>query len=141
MVKTDVILDTGPLIGLLSKRDQYHTWAKQQTAHLKEPFYTCEAVLSEATHLLERTPVRHLLVVDLLERDLIEVPFVYSAHAGRVHMLMRAYADQPMSFADACLVCMAERRAASTIFTTDADFRVYRHKGDPPQNVLTPGSQ
>lgn len=140
MAKTEVLSDTGPLLALLSKRDQYHRWAKQQAAHLEWPFYTCEAVISEVTHLLERMPVSHLSIIHMLERGLVEVSFSYAKHAERVHDLMETYADQPMSFADACLVQMAERRAASTIFTTDSDFQVYRRPDDKPLNTLIPNA-
>jgi predicted nucleic acid-binding protein len=39
---------------------------------------------------------------------------------------MRKYADQPMDFADACLVDMANELATGQIFTLDGDFRIYR---------------
>ena len=139
MAKTKVLIDTGPLLALLSKRDQYHRWAKQQAAHLEWPFYTCKAVISEVTNLLERMPVSHLSIIHILERGLVEVSFSYAKHAERIHDLMSTYADQPMSFADACLVQMAEHRADPTIFTTDSDFQVYRGAEGKPLNVLIPG--
>jgi predicted nucleic acid-binding protein len=139
MAETEVLIDTGSIVGLLSRRDQYHVWAKRQTAHLEWPFYTCEAVLSESVHLLGNTPADPLALIDLLERDLIKVPFSYAEHAGPVHELMRTYADQPMSFADAGLVRMAGRRRAAQVLTTDADFRVYRTAGGEALDVLAPG--
>ncbi|MES3629740.1 MAG: PIN domain-containing protein [Longimonas sp.] len=140
MAKTKVLIDTGPLLALLSKRDQYHRWAKQQAAHLEWPFYTCEAVISEVTHLLERMPVSHLSIIHMLERGLVEVSFSYAKHAERIHDLMSTYADQPMSFADACLVQMAEHRADPAIFTTDSDFQVYRGADGNPLNVRMPNA-
>jgi len=113
MAKTEVLVDTGPLLALLSKRDQYHRWAKQQTAYLEWPFYTCEAVISEVTHLLERMPVSHLSIIHMLERGLVEVSFSYANHAEHIHEIMNAYADQPMSFADACLVQVESRSTYS----------------------------
>lgn len=139
MAETDVLIDTGPLVGLLSRRDQHHAWAKRQTARLEWPFYTCEAVLSETVHLLEHAQADPLALVDLLDNGLIEVPFSYAEHAGSVHGLMRQYADQPMSFADACLVRMAESRRQTQVFTTDADFHVYRTTSGARLDVLAPG--
>lgn len=43
-----------------------------------------------------------------------------------------------MSFADACLVCMAEERPSHRLVTTDDDFRVYRTAGDKPINLALP---
>ena len=43
--------------------------------------------------------------------------------------LIRRYNDTPMSFADACLVRMAEKGDETVVFTTDSDFRAYRKNG------------
>ena len=48
----NVLLDTGPLVALLNRRDRYHEWAKLQWAKVAPPLLTCEAVLSEACFLL-----------------------------------------------------------------------------------------
>ena len=50
---------------------------------------------------------------------------------------MVKYADVPMSFADGCLVCMAEQ-TDSTIFTLDSDFRVYRRRRNQPLQLVAP---
>ena len=42
--------------------------------------------------------------------------------------LMETYRNVPMSFADACLVCMIENNSGSTLFTLDRDFTVYRQQ-------------
>jgi predicted nucleic acid-binding protein len=55
-----------------------------------------------------------------------------------VNALMRTYSDQPMSFADACLVCMSERYEDSRVFTVDSDLRSYRQNGDEDIPVLMP---
>jgi uncharacterized protein len=41
-------------------------------------------------------------------------------------VVMRAYRNVPMSFADACLVRMSERYPHMPVFTLDQNFRVYR---------------
>ena len=52
--------------------------------------------------------------------------------------LLRKYADQPMSLADACLVRMTELNDNCQIFTTDKDFLVYRRKGRSVIPLLAP---
>lgn len=52
MKTREILLDTGPIVAFLNKRDQYHEWVIEQFAELLPPFYTCEAVLSEACYLL-----------------------------------------------------------------------------------------
>lgn len=138
MAETEPLMDTGLIVGLLNKRDQHHRWAKQQFAQLPVPLHTCEAVLSESFHLLEPVPTGPERLLVMLERGVLDVPFRYAEHASRVHALMRKYADQPMAFADACLVPMAETHAASRVVTTDGDFRVYRTEGGERLGVIAP---
>ena len=52
--------------------------------------------------------------------------------------LIRRYQDTPMSFADACLVRMAELRDEAIILTTDTDFRIYRKKSRQVISLLIP---
>ena len=47
---------------------------------------------------------------------------------GQALDLMDTYSNVPMSYADACLVCMVEARPRSRVFTLDADFRIYRQR-------------
>ena len=121
MAKTDVLIDAGPLAAAFYQRDQHYEWARRQVSHISPPVYTCEAVLSEAFHLLERVPQGAQKLLDFLERGFVEVPFAYAEHAG--------------------LVRMAGRRREAQVFTTEADFRVYRTTGGARLDVLAPGSQ
>ncbi len=52
--------------------------------------------------------------------------------------LLRKYADQPMSLADACPVRMAELNENCQVLTTDRDFLVYRRKGRSVIPLLAP---
>ena len=132
------LMDAGPLVAYLYKGDTYHNWAKQQADGLSLPLYSCEAVLSEAHFLLSGVPKGTENLLELLGRDVIRTPFSYADHADRVHELMRTYSDLPMSFADACLVCMSEVRDDSRVFTVDSDVRVYRRRGTEAIPVLMP---
>ena len=58
--------------------------------------------------------------------EVVLVDFGLPDHLTRVLELMRSYRDVPASLADACLVCMAEEKGGSRVFTTDSDFRTYR---------------
>jgi predicted nucleic acid-binding protein len=138
MEKTDTLADTGLIVGLLHKGDQHHNWAKQQFDRVSAPLFTCEAVLSEAFHLLEPVPTGTERLLSVLDRGIFDLSFSYLQHATRIHDLVRTYADQPMSFADACLVRMAEGRRAPSVVTTDDDFHVYRTAGDEPLDVRLP---
>ena len=133
------LLDTGPLVALLNARDAYHHWAVDQAQVLKPPFYSCEAVIAEAHHLLSRHPMGNRRLNQLIASGKVDLTFSYEDHTKQIHRLMETYENIPMSFADACLVRLAEVHRSSQIFTLDRDFRVYRkHRNKPLKLILPP---
>jgi predicted nucleic acid-binding protein len=96
-------------------------------------------VLSEAFHLLEGIDSGSDQLLTFLERGAVVVSFTYSTRSDDIHRLLRRYADQPMSFADACLVAMTEALDDPRIVTTDDDFRRYRALDGAPLDVRLPG--
>lgn len=128
MAKT-VVIDSGAIVAALRRRDQHHAWARAHFQAETEPFVTCEAVLSESFFLLERAPGGKEALCGLLERDIIDVRFLFTEQSAETLRLIRRYQDTPMSFADACLVRMAEQVHNAVVFTTDTDFRTYRANG------------
>ncbi|MGA2246094.1 MAG: PIN domain-containing protein [Verrucomicrobiota bacterium] len=138
MAATKILIDSGPLVGFVSDRDQYHHWSMDIWNKLYEPMWTCEAVLSETIFLLQSDGVAIDSLLDLFERELVKLDFDVAAHRPDVWTLLRKYADQPMSLADACLVRMTELNDHCQIFTTDKDFLVYRRKGRSIIPLLAP---
>ena len=134
----NIIIDTGAIVGLANRRDQYHQWCKKEAAILDYPFFTCEAVLSESFHLLKSVPNGIKLLVGLLEKDLIKVAFSYSNYAAELHQLIEKYANLPAGFADACLVQMAETTRKARIFTVDSDFNIYRLQSGKALSLISP---
>ncbi|HZZ62777.1 MAG TPA: PIN domain-containing protein [Roseiarcus sp.] len=121
------LVDAGFLVALLSRRDAWHDWAVTQAPRFPPPWTTCEAALSEASHLLEGSGIRSLAV--LLRRGAVLCGFRFAENVDAVLKLLEKYADVPMSFADACLVRMTETLNHPMLLTTDADFRIYRRHG------------
>ena len=138
MAAIKVLLDAGPLIGYLNRKDQYHDWAVESWAAMTEPLWTCEAVLSEAIFNLQSEGMSLDSILSYLESGIIRLDFSMEDNRADVLNLLRKYADQPMSLADACLVRMAELNGNCQIFTTDRDFLVYRRKGRSVIPLLTP---
>jgi hypothetical protein len=97
-------------------------------AHLPSSYYTL--------HLLG-TPGRPSLAT-LLRRGAVVPALDLADELDRVLSLMQRYTDIPMSLADACLVRMSEILADPLIFTTDADFRVYRRHSRHVVPCITP---
>jgi len=121
-----VILDTGPLVAFLNRRDQYHSWVKMQWAQITPPLLTCEAVLAEACFLVQHLQGGSSAVVDLVQRGVLALSFHLAEETVAISKMLKKYANIPISLADACIVRMAEQQAKSVVLTLDRDFRVYR---------------
>lgn len=132
----NVLVDAGFLVALLSRRDSHHQWAAAQAAGNPPPWGTCEAVLSEAFHLLGApgAPV----IGALVRRRALVAAFHLDNDLDPVLKLLQKYADVPMSLADACLVRMTETLPDPVILTTDSDFRIYRRHSRQVVPCLVP---
>jgi uncharacterized protein len=137
MAKT-VLIDSGAIVAALRRGDQHHVWARSHFEALSDPCITCEAVLSESFFLLEGAKEGKDHLASMLERGIIVTDFAFPAHRRETLRLLRRYADTPMSFADACLVRMAEIIGDAIIFTTDTDFRIYRKNGRQAIPLISP---
>jgi predicted nucleic acid-binding protein len=132
------LVDAGPIIALLIAGDEHHAWAREVWAQLEPPVHTCEAVLSEAQHVVERLGGNPLAVLEFVRGGAINVAFNVEDEVERLLELQRTYADVPMSLADACLVRMTELHGQSRVLTTDSDFRIYRRNRRQIIPLLTP---
>jgi predicted nucleic acid-binding protein len=124
-----ILIDAGPLVAALRRRDAHHAWARAHFEAAKEPFATCEAVISESLFLLDRAREGKEALCSLIERGVIVVRYSFEEEIAETLRLIRRYNNSPMSFADACLVRMAEKSDEAVVFTTDSDFRTYRKNG------------
>lgn len=133
-----ILLDTGPLVAALDRRESHHRWAVRIFQELREPLWTCGAVLSETSFLLDQHPpavarLRGLVLDGVIRAAAEETPLW-----NRALLLMERYANVPMAFADACLVALAEATPGARIFTLDRDFLIYRRHEDQPLALLAP---
>lgn len=131
-----VLADAGFLVALLSRRDANRRWAAAQAHRFPPPWSTCEAVVSEAFHLLQARGGPALAA--LLRRRAVVPAFVLNEDLERALKLMQKYADVPMSLADACLVRMTETLADPVLLTTDTNFGLYRRHGRQTVPCVTP---
>lgn len=138
MRERDVLIDTGPLVAALARRDSHHQWAVERLREIEPPLETCEAVLTEAAFLLRGAVGGADALLALVDEGILTIRFDLEEHAQFVRALMRRYADQPMSLADACLVRMSEIRGDSKILTLDKDFRRYRRLGRKVIPLIAP---
>ena len=122
-----ILLDTGPLVALLSKDDAAHSRAVRLFGDCLPPFRCCEAVLAEACFLMRKVhragPAE---VITLARKGVYEVALSLDGHWSEVETLLKKYADRPISLADASLIRCAEVHEEPRILTFDTDFSVYR---------------
>ena len=135
---TRTLLDSGPLVAFLDRKDCSHRWAYEQMGVLQPPLLTCEPVLTETCFLLQRGTGNPTLVLQALQQGTLQVAFDVETEAAALENLMRRYTDLPMSLADACLVRLSELHQDSRVFTLDRDFALYRRHGRQVIPLLVP---
>ncbi len=123
----DVVLDTGPLVAVLDRRDQWHARCALVWPEVIHRCVTTEAVVTEASHLAARAAGEAARPLEfLLAAGIPIVPLDPAAHRQAAH-LMRRYAGTPMDYADATLVVVADALGVAAVFTTDRrGFAAYR---------------
>jgi predicted nucleic acid-binding protein len=120
------ILDAGPLIAALNRRDSYHQWAREVLKHLGAPFYSCPEVITEAAAMTGKATA----ILEMVQAQEIVLDFDLSSQISGVLALLKKYRDHDMDLADACVVRMAELNRDSRVITVDRDdFSTYRRNG------------
>jgi predicted nucleic acid-binding protein len=122
-----VLLDTGPIVALLSRHDAAHGRARALFEGCAPPLRSCEAVVAEACFLMRRVdsggPAE---VLALARKGVFDIALSIEDHWPNLEALLKKYADRPISLADASLIRMAEVHQEPRIATFDGDFGVYR---------------
>lgn len=136
---TRVIVDTGPIVALLNRRDRYHSWAREVLGTLEPPIITCDSVVTEACFLLRGVEGGPDAVLGLLAAEVVTIDFRIDSEIAPIRGLIRKFASVPMSLADACLVRMSELEPQSVVVTLDSDFKVYRRNRRHVIPTIMPG--
>ncbi len=133
-LKRVVLVDTGPLVAAIDAGDPHHRWAKATLPKLTGRLLTCEAVATEAVHLLDNDPAALDSLRGFLERMEI-VPVLREELAG-IFTRLKRYAPR-MDLADGCLVALAARDSDAVVITTDTrDFATYRIPFASPEGLF-----
>ncbi len=138
-MKQSVLVDTGPLVAFLNKRDRFHDWTAAQWNQIAAPMLTCEAVVSETCFLLSGIKSGGNRVMQLIQRKILKISFHLEEHIDPVNKLLIKYQSVPMSLADACLVRMSELHSNSSVFTLESNFNQYRKNGRQVIPSIMPG--
>lgn len=138
---TSVIVDTGPLVALINRRERHHVWASEVLDTVEPPVFTCDPVLSEACFLLQNVDGGSDAVLELVTRGIVRSDFHVMAEIDSLRALVKKFASVPMSLADACLVRMTELDQKSVVLTLDSDFGIYRRNRRQVVPTISPGKR
>ena len=122
------LVDTGPLVAYLNRRDEAHESVKQFLRQLKGHLATTNAVISEVMYFVSEHSsgpfsfAQFLLASRMHISDMCQPTQVHEAVG-----LMSRYSDIPMDFADATLVLLGDAMGTTDILTLDRrGFSTYR---------------
>jgi uncharacterized protein len=135
-----VLIDTGPLLALFSKNDQWHVRVlKWLETNPTIGLVTTWPVLTEVCAMLARR-VHNEAALDVLRWSLRGGLIVDGAPQEAlvtVLAISERFADLPFDLADASIAEAAQRLRIRNVLSIDADFDMYRdQKGQPLINVL-----
>ena len=132
-----ILVDAGPLVAILSRRDRDHKACIRVLKEIKQPLLTTWMPVTEAMYLLDFSITAQDALLEFIERGALRILDISSRDLPAIQSLMRKYSDQPMDFADASLVHVASREGLDEVFTLDRrDFGVYRLKKDRAFTLL-----
>ena len=121
------ILDTGPWIAIIDRSESRHTQCVQWLKNFSGMLYSTEAVLTEVLYILNFSITAQCAALDFVLESVVEIVPSSTESLKKTKNLMKKYADLPMDFADATLVCLAIETGMRNIVTFDKkDFAVYK---------------
>lgn len=122
-----ILVDTGPIVALLSRNDQHFDRCLQAAEQVGFPLLTCWPVLAEATHLIHRNGGELRDVLEWVKQGRLELLGLDRTDLLAIDKILGRYSDQGFDLADAALMWLAEREGIEKVFTIDsADFATFR---------------
>jgi predicted nucleic acid-binding protein len=119
------ILDTGPWVALIDRSESRHTECVQWLKNFSGRLYSTEAVLTEVLYILNFSITAQCAALDFVLESVVEIVPSSTDSLKKTKNLMKKYADLPMDFADATIVCLATETGMQNIATFDKkDFTI-----------------
>jgi predicted nucleic acid-binding protein len=112
-----VILDTGPWVALIDRSESRHTECVQWLKNFSGRLYSTEAVLTEVLYILNFSITAQCAAIDFILESVVEIVPSNTDSLKKTKNLMKKYADLPMDFADATIVCLATETGMQNIAT------------------------
>ncbi|MEM6553664.1 MAG: PIN domain-containing protein [Planctomycetota bacterium] len=116
---TETLIDAGPLVAIVLRRDEHHEAAIELFGSLRKPPITCWPAITEAVYLARHHPRSVEALIEMLQDGSIAITNLIQADIAPVAELMRKYRNLQLQLADACLLQLADRLDLQHIFTFD----------------------
>jgi predicted nucleic acid-binding protein len=122
-----VLVDTGPLVAILSREDAHHQACVAALREMPAPLFSCWPVITEAAWLLRSSPRAIQQLLGSIDAGFLELLPLAGLEAQAIGAVMKKYGSIRPQLADAALVYLAGRERIETVFTLDRrDFSIYR---------------
>ena len=133
-----LLIDTGPLVAIISKDDAGHAACVKKFETLDEPPLTCWLVIAEAAWLLRHNLEHVQTLLDFGAEQVIElVDIEVSEFSVWLSRFFSTYEDQQPQLADSALMFLADKLDVDTIFTLDRrDFSIFRKSSGQALTIL-----
>jgi predicted nucleic acid-binding protein len=121
------VLDTGPWVALIDRSEARHAECVQWLKNFSGSLYSTEAVLTEVIYLLNFSTKAQCAAIDFVLKAVVEIVPASIESLRKAKNLMKKYADLPIDYADATIVCLATETGMQNVVTFDKrDFTIYR---------------
>ncbi|MGK7877318.1 MAG: type II toxin-antitoxin system VapC family toxin [Xenococcaceae cyanobacterium] len=132
-----IIVDTGPIVAILSTSDNQHTVCVETLKNITPPMLTTWPVFTEVQYLLRRDKKALQGLFRALDSGLIVLEEISAEALPWLQKFLEKYADISPQLADASLMYLAEKKNIDTIFTLDRrDFSIYRFKNKKAPHLI-----
>jgi predicted nucleic acid-binding protein len=122
-----VLVDTGPIVAILSESDEHHEACVEQLQRIRGPLLTCWPVFTEAAWLLRAYPMAIGRLLSSFNGRPFELVPLNEADLPGIAAILDKYKGLGIQLADASLVHLANREGIELMFTLDRrDFGVLR---------------
>jgi hypothetical protein len=128
VIQGPILIDTGPIVAILSKADQHHQRCLAELANLRSPLFTCWPVVTEAQWLLRRDTRAQAGLFEAFTSGLLALLPVEVDAMPKLEAFIRRHRKLQPDLADAVLVHLAGREGIQIVTLDQRDFSIYRYK-------------
>jgi len=120
------LIDSGPLIALFDKSDNYHKKVLKFLKEFKGELVTTWAVITEVSHMLDFSLKAQTDFLEWINIGGVQLVDITQNELNQMIKMMKKYSDIPMDLADASLMYVANTQKIKHIVSIDSDFDIYR---------------